>query len=106
MAEQLLEGSLEGADYDPGLYESVEVAPCVDGFANVTEAGIARFNRDGFLSVSGAFSKKQAADNFGDAAEPESDASRRCQDSRGGTGRLGFSPAAENIGSNCARITG
>ena len=62
MVEQLLEGSLEGADYDSGLYESVEVAPCVDGFANVTEAGIARFNRDGFLSVSGAFSKKQAAD--------------------------------------------
>ena len=62
MSSNLHEDDGDATTYDPGLYEAVGVAECVNGFENVTEAAVARFHEDGFLPIAGAFLPEQVDD--------------------------------------------
>jgi len=59
MVDTVLEDRLGPGGYDPGLYPSGKRWDLVKGFENVSDAMIARFHRDGFLAIEGAFFQSQ-----------------------------------------------
>ena len=56
--ERLFDDGVSG-DYPPDLYDPKGITTGVDGFANVTDAHVARFHAQGFLVVENAFSTQE-----------------------------------------------